>query len=1113
MNKFLLLFFFSCVAQLLQAQDVGKWQGQVLDARTGKPVIGATIIVESSAVAENTTIPGQIQQSALGTVTDFKGMFSLQLPTDVKQVTVSFVGYQTLKIAVTNLTKTIRLQPQDATLEEVIVTGYSDIKKRKNTTAYTKVKMDEIQQVGVASIDQMLEGQVAGLQLSNLNGGPNSAPQIRIRGTVSTNGTQDPLWVIDGLPIEGTALPNSFDKDNLNNLTNLPIAGINPDDIQDITVLKDAAATSIYGARAANGVIVITTKRGKSGPTQVQVSANTFVNQRPDYSRLNLMNADQKVDFELGMAGRTDLDFRTDRGAVARILNSSSELGAFQKGGFAALTPATQQAINALRSQNTDWGKELYRNAVNQQYTASVSGGTDSHRYYISGGFYDEKGATDGVDMRRYSITFNNDFHINDRLKGGLSILSSATDRHNPLLDKGAFSTPSYYARTANPYLPIRDANGNYAYDPDIEGYSGDTYVPFNAVEERTNTRYSLSNKSVKAIAYLEYQIIPSLSIRSELGLQFEEIGTERFGDKESYNTRKLRASTRYYDSATKTYKYFLPDGGVIENNHNSTFQYNWKSFAQYRKEFGGRHEVELMAGTELRRSNNTVINTKGFGYNPNTLTTVPLVFPNSSFANSADFRQYAKGIGETAYASFYANAGYTLDGKYNVYGSIRYDGSNMFGVDPKYRFLPIWSLSGSWNASQEEFIKNIDVISNLRVRASYGIQGNIDRNTYPFIVGRYSNAIITPGNPEGTIDVDSPPNDKLRWEKTKSWNAGFDLGLWKNRLNITADYYNRTSTDLIGYSDMPLENGFAQVQRNWASVRNEGVELTISSRNIVRKHFSWSTDFNIAHNRSKMLKVLNNPKAYDMSIQEGRPINSLYVLETAGLDADGVMQFRGKDGQPVRFEDQFGLYDPWADFFPGAMLATNLTPDSYRDKFTYKGSLDPKFVGGMTNRFTVYNFDFAVTAAFNLDKWTKATPFYNPATVDRGVNQTQSMLDVMSNSGKYQRIGSANSDLNDRWMAYSWMRDNDPAESYKMYDIWAKKMSYVRITSIRLGYTLPASASKKIGAASIRINAEARNPFVFGSSYKGFFDPETYGNYYAQPITKSFAFGLSARF
>jgi len=172
MNKFLLLFFFSCVAQLLQAQDVGKWQGQVLDARTGKPVIGATIIVESSAVAENTTIPGQIQQSALGTVTDFKGMFSLQLPTDVKQVTVSFVGYQTLKIAVANLTKTIRLQPQDATLEEVIVTGYSDIKKRKNTTAYTKVKMDEIQQVGVASIDQMLEGQVAGLQLSNLNGEP-----------------------------------------------------------------------------------------------------------------------------------------------------------------------------------------------------------------------------------------------------------------------------------------------------------------------------------------------------------------------------------------------------------------------------------------------------------------------------------------------------------------------------------------------------------------------------------------------------------------------------------------------------------------------------------------------------------------------------------------------------------------------------------------------------------------------------------------------------------------------------------------------------------------------------------------------------------------------------
>ncbi|MFZ4862557.1 SusC/RagA family TonB-linked outer membrane protein [Sphingobacterium sp. Mn56C] len=1112
MNKYLIVLFLACV-QLAQGQEWIKWDGQVLDAQTKKPIAGATIVVEASTVSENTTIPGQIQQSALGTVTDVNGKFLLKLPSDIKFVTLSFLGYEKTKVPVDITTKKILLQPNDGALEEVIVTGYTDIKKRKNTTAYTKINADQIQQVGVSGIDQMLEGQVAGLQLSNLNGGPNSAPQIRIRGTVSLNGTQDPLWVIDGLPIEGTTLPNSFDKDNINNLTNLPIAGINPDDIQDITVLKDAAATSIYGARAANGVIVVTTKRGKVGPASVQVSLNSFVTQKPDFGRLNLMNANEKVDFELGMAGRANLDYRPNGGAVARLLNASNELEKYRSGGFSALSPATQDAINALRNNQTNWGDVMFRNVLNQQYSASVSGGTEANRYYISGGFYDEKGATEGVGMRRYALTFNNDFRISRNVKGGLNLMGSTTSRTNPITDRDAFTNPTYYARTANPYLQPKDANGNYIYDPDIEGFEKDTYIPFNAFEERNNTKYKLNNKSLKAITYLEYQIIPSLSIRSELGLQFEEVATERFADKESYNTRKFRASTRYYDSVSKQYKYFLPDGGTIENTSNSSFQYNWKSFAQFRKTLADKHELELMAGTELRHTNNTIITTRGFGFDPITLTSQNIVFPNSNYLNNENYKAYRKSIGETSYASFYANAGYTYNRKYNVYGSIRYDGSNMFGVDPKYRFLPIWSISGSWNASDEEFIKNISAISNLRVRASYGIQGNVDRNTYPFIIGKYGTGTITPGNNEGSVVVEAPANDKLRWEKTRNWNAGIDLGLWNNRLNVTLDYYNRESLDIIGYNQLPLETGFENVQRNWASVRNQGVELTISSRNITTDKFSWSTDFNIAHNNNKLLRVKNNPSAYTVNQREGNALNGLYVLETAGLDKDGVMQFKGKDGQPVKFEDYFGLFDPWADFFPGYTIGTDLTTTSYQNKFTYKGSLDPKFIGGITNRFRYSNFDFAISASFNLDKWTKATPFYNPSNVDRGINQSSALLQVGTAGSPFMALGSKNSELNDRWMAYSWLMDNDPAKSYEMYDIWAKKISYVRITSMRLGYTLPAAVGKKIGTSNLRVSVEARNPFVFGSSFKGFFDPETYGSYYAQPISKSFALGLSARF
>jgi len=1112
MNRVLLFIIFSC-SQLVYGQELITVNGRVLDAISHQPIVGATVFVGSSAVTEDTGVPGQIQQSALGTLTDSKGTFQLKVPKSIVFFTISYVGYESRQVKVSDGEKTIYLNNDNHSLEEVIVTGYTDIKKRKNTTAYDKIKLDDIKQVGVSSIDQLLEGKVAGLQLNNLNGGPNSAPQIRIRGTVSMNGTQDPLWVIDGLPIEGTVMPNTFDKDNLNNLTNLPIAGINPDDIDDITVLKDAAATSIYGARAANGVIVITTKRGKKGPARVQISANTFVSQRPDYSKLNLMNSSEKIDFELALASRSDLDYRQGNGAVSRLLTASDEWDAYRNGGFLGLSSATQQSINSLREQSTDWGRELFRNALNQQYTASVSGGHESHTYYISAGYYDEKATTKGIDMRRYSLTFSNDFQINSKFKGGLSLLGSATDRHALIQDADGFSNPSRYARNVSPYLNVRDAAGNYVYDPDIEGYEQTRYVNFNMIEERENTSSSLANKSLKAIANLQYQIIPSLSIRTELGLQLEEIGTERFGDKESYYTRKFREGTRYYDSATKQNRYFLPDGGIIDNSKNSGFQYNWKSFVQYGTTFGGRHELEAMAGTELRKSDNTIIETRGFGYNPITLTSQNVVFPNTSYQRENKYRQYAKRIGETSYASFYANASYTLDRKYNVYGSIRYDGSNMFGVDPKYRFLPIWSLSGSWNASEEDFMKDVEWISNLRLRGSYGIQGNIDRNTYPFIIGEYSNTTLLPGNNEQTINVGAPANDKLRWEKTKSWNAGLDIGFWKNRLTLTVDYYNRTSTDLIGNNDLPLENGFEQVLRNWASVRNDGVELTISSRNIVKENFTWSTDFNIAHNRNKLLRVVANPTAYAPDRQEGYSMNSLFVLETAGLDADGIPQFRGDNGEVIKFEDFYEVYDPYADFMPGYLLATNLTHESYRNKYKYRGSLDPKFVGGLTNRFKYHNFDLAVSAIFNIAKWVKRDPIYNPAKVDRGTNYSREILEALEAGSQLPSIGSATMDLNDRWMAYSWMMDNDPARSFGNLDIWAKEMSYLRISSVRLGYTLPKKISSKLRSSNLRLSVEGRNLLVFGTDYTGYFDPETYGNNFAQPISKSIAFGLSATF
>lgn len=1117
MNKPLLLIFFLLCFGLTSYGQRTTISGKVTGP-DGLPIPGASVFVDKLSIGEKTNISGTIQNTVVGTVTDAEGNYSLNVPEGTPSIRVSYLGYNSVLVSIVNKTRiNITLENNDNALGEVIVNGYTNIAKRKNTTAATVLDYSKVRQSGVSGIDQMLEGQVAGVSVTSLSGGPSSAPKIRIRGTVSLNGAQDPLWVLDGIPLEGTTMPNLYDKESIGELRNLPIAGLNPDDIADITILKDAAATSIYGARAANGVIVITTKKGKKGPTQINFSANTFIAERPDLKKLNLMNATEKVDFELSQASRADLTYRDQQGGVARILNGSNELDNYRTNGFGGLSSATQQAINNLRKDGADWGKELYQAAVNQQYSLSLSGGNDQATYYFSGGYYDEKGTTIGTGMKRYNMTLKTDYNLSSKLRVGIAMFASKTDRKNYLTEVDAFTTPSNYSRNVNPYQTLRDAAGNYAYDKDIFGtnnFSGDVYIPFNILEERNNTRYTLSNKSVKSVIDMDYKVLRDLNFHTELGLQFEDTGSEKYGSENSYYGRKKREATRYYNSAKKVYEYFMPAGGVIENQNSSFFQYNWKTLVEYKKVFAEKHEIEAVAGTEFRRNNNEDLLTRGYGYDERTLTNQNIVFPNSTFANMALYRGYQKSKLTNAFASFYSTLSYTYDRKYTVYGSVRYDGSDLFGVDPKYKYLPIYSISGAWNASEEKFIKDAAWISNLRFRTSYGIQGNIDKNTSPFIVGTYNNSSVLPGTTEPSILVSSPPNDKLRWEKTSTFNLGADIGLFNNIVQVTFDYYNRNSKDLIGLQELSLENGFEFTNSNFAQIKNKGLELTISTRNISAKGFQWSTDFNIAHNKSKVVKEKVRANQYTKS-REGYPVNALFVLKTNGLDKNGIPQFV-KDGKTLSMEDYYKLSDPYADFDPGYAAQSALDGKGFQDLYTYAGDRDPKYTGGIINRFRVNNFDFSVSAIFNLSQWVLSAPTYSPVETDRGKNYSRDILNAWtpSNSGSnLPAIFGRESYDSDRALAYNWLNGGDDPKSYRNLDIFAKKISYIRINSVRMGYTLPAKISQKIKASSLRISVEGRNLFVFGTDYKGYFDPETYGNIYAQPISRSISFGLNATF
>ncbi|WP_223609507.1 SusC/RagA family TonB-linked outer membrane protein [Chryseobacterium sp. OSA05B] len=1097
-------------AQVALAQEKKTITGKIEDGNTTTVISGASVKIETQSVSTKTDLAGIIESVSVGTVTDSNGKFILEIPADTKSVLVSYPGYESRVIQISDgqINYTIRLIPEVSDknkIQEVIITGYQKIEKRKQTSAVTTVKMDNINQAGVASVDQMMAGQIAGVVVTPETGAPGSPAKIRIRGTASLSGPQDPLWVVDGLPLEGNDVPNFSDKDNIDQLQNFSIAGLNPNDIEDITILKDAAATAIYGARAANGVISITTKKGKKGSMRVNFSADTFVTSRPDFDKLNLLNASEKVDLELMLASRADLTYRADKGEVMRILMKNGQLDAYRSGGLGALNSMTRQQLDGLRSNTTDWGKLLYRNAINKQYGLSVSGGSDRSDYYFSLGYYDEQGTTIGTGFERYNLTLKNNYKLSDKLNAGISVFGTSSERTSFVTDVDASINPINYSRNANPYLSPYNADGSYRYDQDIDGVK-DAYIPFNFLEERENTSYTLKNRSLKAILDLEYKITKDLKITSQFGMQYDSNKTEKFAAENTYSTRKMKEGTRYYKDGA--FRYFLPAGGVKQNWDNEFFQYNWKLQAAYSTKINARHEIDLMAGTEIRRTDDNTTLTRAFGYNSITRTGTPIVFPSSNFAGDKKYETYREMAPvENAYASMFATASYTFDQKYTFFGSVRYDGTNLFGVNKKYKYLPIWAVSGSWLVTKENFMKDLTAISNLRLRASYGLQGNIDRNTSPFFIGEYKETTILPGSKENIINVISPPNDKLRWEKTTNVNFGLDLGMLKNRVNLTADIYSRKGTDMISMKETPLETGFEYTMMNWGSLTNKGFELALSTRNIDKENFKWNTTINFAHNKSKVLSEQPRNNAL-LPSREGLPVNAVFALKTAGMDENGNPMF-WKGNEKVKAEDFFKLYDVYADFLPGQLVDTKLSNEELRNLFTYVGDRDPKFTGGIINTFKIHNFDLTVSATFNLKQTVMRTTSYRGMDLDRGRNYTK---DIYEAGTTLPGITSPDMESNPGWMANKWFADNR-SNAYSLLDVWAKEISYVRISSIRLGYTLPKEFTSPMGISSLRLSVEGRNLFVFSNGYKGYFDPETYGNIYAQPITKSVTVGFNVSF
>lgn len=1063
--------------------------GNVIADDDKQPLIGVSVYVS----ADDLKKAGSNLMS-LGVVTDIDGNFSISVPSGIKKLQCSYIGYTTLQIELKpgQTHYNVSLQPSSTMLNDVVVTGYQTVERRKLTAAVSKIDISEERIGTVKSVDQALSGQIAGLSAVATSGAPGSPVKIRIRGTSSLNGTQDPLWVLDGIPLEGTDIPSLESLKNIDDVQQSSIAGLNPADIADITVLKDAAATAIYGARAANGVIVITTKNGKAGKTKINFSTRLTWSPQQNIDRLNLLNASEKVDLELQLM-KSNYAMNADKGEVYRILNRYNAIDTFKKNGLDALSKDAQNEINALRLINTDWNDILLQDAFSQEYNLSLSGGNEKATYYTSLGYSKEQGNIPNVASDRLNLVMKANYKVNHILKFGASVFVNRRNNDSYLATDG-FTNPMFYARIANPYLTPYDKDGNYVYDSDIQ--SGNSDLLFNTFEERQNTSNETTINSLSSIFDVELRFDDRFKITSQVGLQLDKTSREQIADQESFAMR-LEHQNRRNNGVS-----FLPKkGGFDKNYENSDSQVTWKTMGTYRDTYADIHEFEIMVGSELRRTWATTLYSVGYGYDRRTMTNQPVVFPSESQA----FPLHSKTNVENAYVSAFSTMSYSLLNRYTLGGSIRFDGSDLFGVDKKYRYLPLYSVSALWRISEEPFTENAKWMDNLVIRASYGLQGNIDKNTSPYLLGKYqSNANpILPGNTEDMIVVNSAPNDKLRWEKTHSVNVGMDFAVLNQAINLSVDYYYRKGVDLIGMQMLPLETGFTSTNINWASMTNKGIEIALSTRNIHTKSFMWTTTFNFAYNQNKVLKEAIREDATYPS-REGYPAGAIFAFPYAGIDENGQMTFYNKETGKVESMKEFFKIQ---EFGFGAY---DLSNEELRNKYEYIGTADSPYTGGLNNTFTYKAWELGINCIFNAGGYVRVQPSYSLTSFDRGQNTNRDILNRWTPenpNGTMPALVDSNTDMD----AYFFL--DGAVNPYAYSSLWVKKQNYMRIQSIRLGYELPFDLIKKLGISQATVALEGRNLFVFGSSYDNYLDPETMGNPYAQPIPKSFTFSLNLNF
>ena len=1044
--------------------------GKVTDASNGDELPGVSI---------------RINNSMQGTVTDINGDYTLSAsPADT--LLFSYVGYNDAREVVgQRQVIDVQLEEQSTELGEVVITGFQEVQRKLFTGSAVNVKMADAKITGMTDATQMLEGRVAGVTVDNVSGTFGTSPKIRIRGNTSINGDNQPLFVVDGVILEDLNNVSADDimTGNANTLTASSIAGINPDDIESFQVLKDASATALYGTRAKSGVIVITTKRGRSGQTRVNYNGNFSIHLRPSYAQFDILNSVDEMSVYREMYDKGLVDITTsvkakNYGSLGKMFALISE----HQIPWGPNGSLNEEFLNKYETANTDWFDVLFRDySLQQQHSISLTSGTEKHNSYYSLSFLNDNGQTIADNVKRYSGTAKNSFQFTNKFSLDLKLTANYRLQKVPGTQNRDFDpitgrfrrdfdiNPLSYALNTSRSIRPYDDNGNLE-------YFRRNYAPFNILREVELNYININVADIATQADINYDIMDNLTFRSTLQGRYATTQREHVIHEQSNQAEAYRADdTQYIQEANQLLfsdpddpgaqpKVVLPEGGFNNVNEDELKNFYIRNSIDWSATFNTVHNVSAMAGQEIKYTDRMSRRVDGIGVvyeNGGIVNTDPLMI---DFLNQQGIQTYEMAIDRERFAGFFLNGAYSFNEKYIFNGTVRYDGSNRLGKSKNARYLPTWNVSGAWNVDRESFFQ-IPWINYLKVRATYGLSANLGPNTSALLNLR-SAVTLRPTDVETYLFIQDLENSDLTWEKLHELNVGFDVGAFNNRITGTADFYKRNSFDLIGLIQTSGVGGNAFKWGNYADMASEGFEVAVNTVNLTINDFTWMTNFNIGYARDRITRLDFNPRIADAIVQGGAaviggPRRGLFSTKFAGLDSRGIPTYFDDTGEVVY---NYDLQDR----------------ENLRSILHFEGSAEPRGAGGLSNIFNYKNFSLNVFLSFKFDYKIRLDDAFSP---------------------RYTDFSSMPRNFVNRWMVpgdeeitdIPVILDKETVEGgftdyLAAYDLYNKSTvrvadgSYVRLKSVRFGYSIPGNVARRIGANTASLSVEAQNMLLLYS-------------------------------